>query len=74
MEALGAFGMVRYMVFFVIDLKSRAVEIAGIAVDPGEKWMKQVAGGCSLFAQLRVKPFPSRAIKRPDVCHVEKDY
>jgi hypothetical protein len=30
-------------VFFVIDLKSRAVEIAGIVVDPGEAWMKQVA-------------------------------
>ena len=42
-EALGPFGTVRYMVFFVIELKSRAVEIAGIAVDPGEEWMKQVA-------------------------------
>jgi hypothetical protein len=29
--------------FFVIELKSRDVEIAGIAVDPGEEWMKQVA-------------------------------
>ena len=43
MEALGAFATVRYMVFFVIELKSRAVEIAGIAVDPGEEWMKKVA-------------------------------
>jgi len=42
-EALGAFGTVWYMVFFVIELKSRAVQIAGIAVDPGEEWMKQVA-------------------------------
>jgi hypothetical protein len=42
-EALGAFGTVRYMVFFVIELKSRDVEIMGIAVDPGEEWMKQVA-------------------------------
>ncbi len=41
-ETLGAFGTVRSMVFFVIELKSRAVEIAGIAVDPGEEWMKQV--------------------------------
>jgi hypothetical protein len=31
------------MVFFVIEIKSRAVEIAGIAVDPGEAWMNQVA-------------------------------
>ena len=42
-EALGPFGTVRYMVFFVIELKSRVVEIAGIAVDPGEAWMNQVA-------------------------------
>jgi putative transposase len=41
-EALWITGTVRTMVFFVIDLKSRAVEIAGIAVDPGEAWMKQV--------------------------------
>jgi len=39
----GRIRMVRYMVLFVIELKSRAVEIAGIAVDPGEEWMKQVA-------------------------------
>jgi putative transposase len=42
-EALGITGTVRYMVFFVIEIKSRAVEVAGIAVDPGEAWMKQVA-------------------------------
>jgi hypothetical protein len=42
-EALGPFGTIRHMVFFVIEVKSRAVEIAGIAVDPGEEWIKQVA-------------------------------
>src|SRR5450759_2527819 len=42
-EVLGISGTVRYMVFFVIEIKSRAVEIAGITVDPGEAWMKQVA-------------------------------
>jgi putative transposase len=42
-EALGITGTIRYMVFFVMDLKSRAVEVAGIAIDPGEAWMKQVA-------------------------------
>jgi transposase InsO family protein len=31
------------MVFFVVQLRTRAVEIVGIAVDPGETWMKQVA-------------------------------
>jgi transposase len=33
-EALGLGGTVRYLVFFVISLKTRAVEIAGIRVDP----------------------------------------
>jgi putative transposase len=31
------------MVFFVIDLKTRRVEIAGICPSPAEPWMKQVA-------------------------------
>jgi len=42
-EALGLFGTIRHMVLFVIELKTRAVEVAGIAVDPGGEWMKQVA-------------------------------
>jgi putative transposase len=42
-EALGLFGTVRYIVFFVIRLKTRAVEVAGIRVDPDAEWMKQVA-------------------------------
>jgi hypothetical protein len=37
-----------YVVYFVIDLKSRlksrAVEIAGIVVDPDEAWMNQWQG------------------------------
>jgi putative transposase len=39
-EALGLGGTVRYLVFFVISLKTRAVEIAGIRVDPDGEWMK----------------------------------
>jgi len=42
-EALGAFGTVRFMVFFVMDLKSRAVDIAGVHIDPDGAWMMQVA-------------------------------
>lgn len=37
------FGTVRYMVFFVIEVKTRVVEIAGICADPNGEWMKQVA-------------------------------
>ena len=42
-EVLGLGGTVRYLVFFVIALKTRAVEIAGIRVDPDGEWMKQMA-------------------------------
>jgi hypothetical protein len=42
-EALGVFGTVRYMVFFVIELKSRAVQIAGVRIAPDGDWMKQIA-------------------------------
>jgi putative transposase len=42
-ETLGAFGTVRRMVFFIIELKSRAVQIAGIGIAPDGAWMAQVA-------------------------------
>jgi putative transposase len=44
-ETLGAFGVVRHLVYVVVELKSRAVEIAGVAVNPDGKWMEQVARG-----------------------------
>jgi putative transposase len=36
-------GTVRYMVFFVIELRSRAVQVAGIRITPDGAWMLQVA-------------------------------
>ena len=36
-------GLIRYLVFFVIDLSSRRVEIAGIVPAPNGLWMRQVA-------------------------------
>lgn len=42
-EVLTLGGLVRYFVFFVIKLKTRSVEIAGITSQPCEAWMKQVA-------------------------------
>jgi integrase-like protein len=41
-EVLGVVGTVRHMVFFVIDVKSRAVEIAGVRIAPDGDWMKQI--------------------------------
>ncbi len=42
-EVLTIFGLVRYHVFCVIDLKTRRVEIAGISHNPNGEWMAQVA-------------------------------
>jgi transposase InsO family protein len=42
-EVITRFGLVRYFVLFVIDLKTRRVEIAGILPRPNGEWMKQIA-------------------------------
>ncbi len=42
-EVLSRVGLIRYIVFFVIDLSTRKVEIAGIAPIPDGLWMQQVA-------------------------------
>ena len=36
-------GLVRYAVLFVMKLKTRMVEIAGITCQPDQAWMTQVA-------------------------------
>jgi len=36
-------GLVRYFVLFVIDLKTRRIEVAGISRSPDGRWMSQVA-------------------------------
>jgi len=42
-EAITRSGLIRYFVLFVIDLKTRRVEIAGILPRPNGKWMSQIA-------------------------------
>jgi putative transposase len=42
-ETLGMFGTVRHMVFFVIELRTRAVQIAGMRINPDGAWMMQIA-------------------------------
>src|SRR5512133_3964720 len=42
-EVLRGFGLVRYYVFFVIDIARRCVHIARVTDQPSEAWMKQVA-------------------------------
>jgi Integrase core domain. len=42
-EAISWKGLVRYFVLFVIDLKTRRIEIAGIVGSPSGAWMAQIA-------------------------------
>ncbi len=42
-EVMTWHGLVRYQVFFLIDLKTRRVEIAGLTHDAQGEWMAQVA-------------------------------
>jgi Homeodomain-like domain len=42
-EVLTWRGLVRYWVFFVMDIKTRRVEIAGITCNPTGAWMMQIA-------------------------------
>jgi transposase InsO family protein len=42
-EVITRSGLVRYFVLFVIDLKSRRVDIAGILPRPNGEWMSQMA-------------------------------
>jgi putative transposase len=41
-ETLGVFGTARFMVFFVIEVHSRAVEVAGVRIAPDGEWMRQI--------------------------------
>ncbi len=43
MEVWTQFGLVRYAVFFVMELSARRVEIAGVAPDPCGSWIVQIA-------------------------------
>ncbi len=42
-EVVTRSGLVRYFVLFVIDLKTRRIEIAGILSQPDGAWMNQIA-------------------------------
>jgi hypothetical protein len=42
-EVLTLGGIVRDVVWFVIDLESRRVHIAGVSSDPHDAWIQQVA-------------------------------
>ena len=67
-EVWTAVGLVRYQVFFVIQLATREVHIAGIIPEPNDPWMKQMArnltdsmegflGGCRYLIHDRATLF-----------------
>jgi putative transposase len=70
-EVLTPRGLVRYVVFFVMKLKTRTVEIAGITCQPDEAWMTQVArnltaaGDGSCAACRTSSSIAIRATRRP---------
>ena len=44
-EVLSPRGIVRYAIFFVMEIKTRRVHIAGITSSPSGQWMMQIARG-----------------------------
>jgi len=57
-------GLVRYLVFFVIDLSTSSVEIAGIAPVPNGLWMRQVAPNLNASAERFVLSIKSECLDR----------
>ena len=55
-EVLTLRGLVRYVVFFVMKLKTRTVEIAGITRQPDEAWMTQIAHASKTRDNSQIAP------------------
>jgi transposase InsO family protein len=63
-EVLTRAGLVRYCALFVIDLKTRAVHIAGIGYDPHGKWMAQLARNLTDPVDGFLRPFRHLIVDR----------
>ena len=73
-EVLTLRGLVRYMVWFVIDLESHRVQIAGMIRYPHDAWIQQVAR--NLTDSVVRRALPSRAQppgRRQPVAHRSRD-
>ena len=53
-------GLVRYFVFFVIRLRTREVEIAGITAEPHGMWIQQVGRNLTDALDGFLRDTPSR--------------
>ena len=56
-EVWTRFGLLRYLVFFVIDLSTRRVRVAGIHPAPDGAWNIQVARNLTVDGFLRGKRY-----------------
>src|ERR1017187_2612054 len=59
-EVLTSGGLVRYLVLFVIDLKTRRVHVAGVTSHADGTWMAQIARNLTdaVAGRLRRDPHP----------------
>jgi len=63
-EVLTCSGLVRYLVLFVIDLKSRRVTIVGVSSQPDGPWMAQLARNLTDCAEGWLKDFNKLIVDR----------
>ena len=63
-EVLTRRGLVRYLVLFVIDLKTRRVHIAGLTRRPDGEWMAQIARNLTDTAGGALKGFRHLIVDR----------
>jgi putative transposase len=63
-EVLTVGGLVRYLVLFVLDLKTRRVHIAGIVHSPDGAWMAQIARNLTDAADGSLRGFDHLIVDR----------
>ncbi len=63
-EILAGLGSARCLVFFVIELRTRAVTIAGIRVNPNGNWMEQIARNLTDCRRISLGRHPSHPRSR----------
>ena len=70
-EVLTAGGLVRYLVLFVIELKTRRVHIAGIRSQPDGAWMAQIARNLTDAADGPLRKFGHLIVDRDPLYTVQ---
>src|SRR5215510_7650065 len=63
-------GLVRYVDFFVMKLKTRIVEVAGITSQPDETWMVQIARNLTAAGGVFLRGIQHIILDRDRLCTV----